>query len=135
MHTNGRSTYHIQTKDKARARKWQRLFGVDTLPVLSNRARWQPLNNGRMTYAFDLALSQLSQAQRDAFSGYIARRTKRPYDQVKREMDTSTSWPLTAAGCRVVVIESDEEATAAPQLPPLFTFARSQAARLHPAVG
>lgn len=135
MYTNGRSIYHLQTRDKTRAQKWQRLFGLDALPVLSNRARWQPLNNGRMTYAFDLALSELSQAQRNAFSGYIARRTKRPYDQVKREMDTSTSWPLAANGCRVVVIESEEEATAAPQLPPLLSFGRSQAARLRLAAG
>ncbi len=102
--------FYITTSDPQRAARWERLFGTDRLPVLSAASRWDVVD-GRERPCYDLDLSQLHPAQRQRLACYVARRTGRPYAEVRVEIDTAVSWPVRAAGC--VVVEVDE-ATAVP---------------------
>lgn len=91
----------ITTHDPKRLEKWWHLFGTDVLPVLDVSTREQ-LVYGHRVEAYDMLISRLSQAQRDRFAGYVHLRTKRPYEQIRAEMNGATSWPIEAAGCVVV---------------------------------
>ena len=102
--------YLIMTTDEARAKKWNDLFGVDRLPVVTNQARWQDIN-GLSAFAYDLDLKRLSDMQRSRFAAIIAKRTGRSYDKdVKPEIDGRSAYPIEASGCRVLV-ESEDNVT------------------------
>ena len=116
----GAMSYFVITPDRARADRWQKLFGADRLPVLAPVARWQ-LIDGQERPAYDLDLAALHQGQRDRLAGHVAKRTGRPYPLVKTEIDNSLSWPVVAAGCVVVI----DEVTAA-DWPSLFLWARGR---------
>jgi hypothetical protein len=112
------SAFWITTSDRQRAAKWERIFGSDRLPVLSTATRWDTVD-GHERPCYDLALGALSTGQRDRLAAYAARRLARPYDTVRREIEAAISWPVSAAGC-VVVIE--EQATADTRPSPFLLF-------------
>jgi hypothetical protein len=114
-------SYFIATSEQRRADKWQRIFGVNHLPVMSSWPR-PDLVNGREAPVYDLAISRLRQSQRDRLAAYKAKHTRRPYREVLAEINAAISLPIKASGCYVV----EEEATA--RLSPLFVFAREQLA-------
>lgn len=113
MNTNGRSTApqaHISTSDERRRQLWQHLFGTDTLPVCSAEPRWQELPGRAFpVLAYDLALRDLSQAQRNRFAGYVARKYGRAYEDTLAEMETAVSFPIKADN--VYVVEPAEQNT------------------------
>jgi len=115
MFTNGRSTRapgaHIQTTDEKRQAIWSHVFGTDTLPVLAAKPRWQAMQGrGFDVLAFDLALSELSVAQRTRFAGYLSRKYRMDYVAALNELETAVSWPIPA-GADIVVLEPAEQAS------------------------
>lgn len=127
MNENGRSTkaYFITTRDETRAAYWLRVFGLERLPVMEKRPRWQALDSGRETFAYDLKLSALNPNQLNRFAAVIATRHGVRYDSAKRELQAMTSWPVAAIGCTVEIEElaESEEATAEKR-PSLLRWAR-----------
>lgn len=101
-----RMSYFITCSNAQRLAIWQKLFGMDYLPVLAPRPRWQFVD-GREIPAYDLALSQLSQWQRIRLATYTAKRQGRPYPEVLAELQATVSWPVKARDC-VVVVEATE---------------------------
>ncbi|MBX3056915.1 MAG: hypothetical protein KF770_10625 [Anaerolineae bacterium] len=97
-------SYWITTSDRARSQRWERIFGADRLPVLSAAAR-RDVVEGQERPCYDLALGQLSTWQRDRLAAYASRRTGRPYEMVRCEIEAAISWPVTAAGCQLVCEE------------------------------
>lgn len=95
-----RMSYWITTNDPNRARRWERIFGTDRLPVLSAATRWD-VADGHERPCYDLALGQLSAWQRDRLAAYASQRTGRPYATVRAEIEAAISWPVTAAGCEI----------------------------------
>lgn len=110
----------ITTTDPVRAAKWEHIFGSNRLPVLSAATRWDVVD-GQERPCYDLAMGRLSTWQRDRLAGYAHRRTGRPYEAVRREIEAAISWPVTAAGCELVVVG---ETAMQPSLLMLGTFAR-----------
>lgn len=134
MFTNGRSTSapgaapgaRIQTSDETRRNIWLHVFGTDTLPVLAATPRWQAMQGrGFDVLAFDLALSKLSDAQRQRFAGYLSRKYRTDYQAVLVELETAVSWPISAIDVNVV-----EPAEQAPPLASLLSGFEQAAARL-----
>ena len=117
--------YVIMTTDSKRAEKWNSLFGVDRLPVVTNQARWQDID-GLSTFAYDLDLKRLSDAQRNAFAATVAKRTGRDYKtSVKPEIDNRSMYPISAHDCRVLVeseVLEDETAVSQQRRPFLFDW-------------
>jgi hypothetical protein len=113
MFTNGRSTspagHLIQTTDEKRQATWLHVFGTDTLPVLAATPRWQE-QQGRAfpVLAYDLALGQLSDAQRARFAGYLSKKYRMDYTAVLNELETAVSWPIKAS-FDIQVLEPAEE--------------------------
>lgn len=121
----------ITTTDTQRLRQWQRIFSTDTLPVLSNRARFVTGEDGHSRPVYDLALAQLHTGQLQRLAADIARRTMQSYDTVWRDIQARPSYPIPAANCRVVVLENPPEETAdASARPSLFMRARQWYGRL-----
>lgn len=114
----------ITTTDTRRLARWQHLFGLDRLPVLSRWTRFDVVD-GFETPCYALELGQLTQLQRDRLACYAARRTGRPYADVRAEINAAVSWPVKASGCYVV---EDEATVVRPS--PLFVFAREHMLRL-----
>ncbi len=111
MFTNGRSIHLITTSDEKRQAIWLHVFGTDTLPVLASKPRWQAMQGrGFDVLAFDLALSELSTAQRQRFAGHLSRKYGRNYQATLIELETVVSWPIPA-GMDVVVLEPAEQAS------------------------
>lgn len=111
MFTNGRSIHLIQTTDERRQAIWQHVFGTDALPVLAAKPRWQAMQGrGFDVLAFDLALSELSTAQRQRFAGYLCRKYRMDYTAALAELETAVSWPVPA-GSDIVVLEPAEQAS------------------------
>jgi len=109
MFTNGRSIHLIQTTDERRQTIWQHVFGIDALPVMAAKPRWQAMQGrGFDVLAFDLALSELSGAQRTRFAGYLSRKYRMDYAVVLNELETAVSWPIPA-GTDIVVLEPAEQ--------------------------
>lgn len=109
MFTNGRSIYLIQTTDERRQTIWQHVFGTDALPVLAAKPRWQEQQGrGFPVLAFDLALSELSDAQRARFAGYLCRKYRKDYTATLNELETAVSWPIPA-GTDIIVLEPAEQ--------------------------
>lgn len=118
----------ITTTDTRRLARWQHLFGLDRLPVLSRWTRFDFVD-GFEAPCYDLALGELTQLQRDRLACYASRRTGRLYADVRAEINAAVSWPVKAAGCTVV---EDEATVVRPS--PLFVlaqrlFAREQSVR------
>lgn len=90
---NGR--FYVTTSDPRRLRTWQRVFGTDTLPVLSDRARFQavPGRVGDML-AYDLDLAALLPWQRSRFAAYVARKYGWDYVTALAEVEGAVSWPI-----------------------------------------
>jgi len=106
--------HHITTTDSQRLRDWERIFGTAVLPVLHPRPRFTHDEDGRLLPVFDLALNCLSQTQRQRLAAEIARRNRRGYEGVVRELNSRPAYPIPARGCEVV-----EDETA--QRPSFFT--------------
>ena len=124
--------YCVTTSDERRQSIWLALFGTDTLPVLHRRARWQDVN-GRNVYAYDLDLGRLSQAQRNGFAGYIARRTRRNYVRdVKPEIDNKPAYPIPAANCQAIIDKDSETAVNVDLRPFLCVVGKGLRGRLFP---
>lgn len=110
MFTNGRSIHPIQTTDEKRQAIWLHVFGTDTLPVLAAKPRWQAMQGrGFDVLAFDLALGELSDAQRQRFAGYLSRKYRMDYTATLAELETAVSWPVPAHN--IVVFEPAEQAS------------------------
>lgn len=111
MFTNGRSNPRalIQTSDETRRNVWLHIFGTDVLPVLHARPRWQAMQGrGFDVLAYDLALGELSDAQRQRFAGYLSRKYRTSYEMTLSELEAAVSWPIPAAN--VMVVEPAEQA-------------------------
>lgn len=102
----------IETTIQKRQALWLKLFGLETLPVLSSCPRWQVID-GRETLAYDLDLSALGRNQRNRLSAHVAWSTGRPYSLVKLEVDNRFAWPIDATGCHVV---NEQETAIRPSL-------------------
>lgn len=98
MSTNGRSITFIQTSDEKRRQTWLHIFGSESLPVIGEHPRWQE-QQGRAfpVLAYDLALSELSEAQRQRFAGYLSRKYRTDYQAMLIELETAVSWPIKAS--------------------------------------
>lgn len=110
--------HYITTRDPERLRTWQQLFGTDRLPVYAPKPRWQPImvcGRIHLTPAYDCDLRSLGQGAIDRYSAWIAGRDRRPYNEVKAEVEAMVSIPIRAANCEVV-------ATAEERTSPLFDF-------------
>lgn len=94
-------SYFVITTDPRRAARWEHILGTEKVPVLCRHARWQMVG-GREVLAYDLALSRLSQGQRDRLACYAAKRVRRPYAELRAEIEAAVSWPVAARDCRVV---------------------------------
>ena len=98
MFTNGRSIHLISTTDEKRQTIWLHVFGADTLPIVGHKPRWQVMQGrGVEVLAYDLALSELSDAQRQRFAGYLSRKYGRNYQVTLTELETAVSWPIKAS--------------------------------------
>ena len=97
MDKNNRSTqlFYIATDSLQRADTWHRIFGTDILPVLSDQPRAQE-KHGRTLLAYDLALAHLHYGQRMRLAAHAARRTRIPYPEMRRTIETAVSWPIDA---------------------------------------
>ena len=94
--------HHITTTDSQRLRDWERIFGTAVLPVLHPRPRFITNEDGRLLPVFDLALNCLSQTQRQRLAAEIARRNRRGYGDVVRELNARPAYPIPARECEVV---------------------------------
>lgn len=121
MFTNGRSTYYIRTEDEKRQTTWLHVFGIDALPVLHDTPRAQAMQvAGRGSaelLAYDLALSELSAAQRARFAGYLSRKYGRNYAATRAELETAVSWPIPASSDICIVEPAEQGAYPAPLAP------------------
>lgn len=106
-------SYRLTTTDQPRRREWQRIFGTDQLPVLSDCPRVQAHAQGDIL-AYDLDLRALTGPQRYRFAAWLSRRYPRSYNDTLRRLMTSASWPIPAANCQIVALtlEHDEETAA-----------------------
>jgi hypothetical protein len=118
MFTNGRSIHLIQTTDEKRQATWLHVFGTDTLPVLAATPRWQE-QQGRAfsVLAFDLALGELSEPQRQRFAGYLSKKYRMDYAAVLNELETAVSWPIKASFDIQVLEPAGEQMPLASLLP------------------
>ena len=120
MTTNGRSAtpHHITTSDETRRARWLHLFGADHLPVYAAKPRWQPgqQGGGFDVLAYDLALGELSDAQRQRFAGYLSRKHRVDYMATLTELETAVSWPIKAS-TDVMVVEPAAQLPLASLLP------------------
>ena len=111
MFTNGRSIHLIQTTDERRQTIWQHVFGIDALPVMAAKPRWQAMQGRAFdTLAYDLAVSELTAAQRQRFAGYLSRKYGRNYQATLIELETAVSWPIKAS-FDIQVLEPAEQAS------------------------
>jgi len=113
MFTNGRSTSapgaFIRTSDKRRQNVWLHVFGTDTLPVLASKPRWQAIQGKTFDMlAYDLAMGELTPAQRARFAGYLSRKYRMEYAAILAELETAVSWPIKST-FDVKVVEPAEE--------------------------
>lgn len=96
----------ITTTDPQRLAIWQRLFGVDRLPVKSDTPRWRVERDsfGREAnvLGYDLDASRVHWMARERFAHYVSRKTGHSY----RGSDID-GWLIKAAGCEVVTETAD----------------------------
>ncbi len=103
MNRNGRSNQHfITTTSQARAARWDRIFGADTLPVLHAQPRHQQMQGRGVILAYDLDMRALHPFARRRLAAHVARRTGRDYGDVWNGMKAAISWPIDAVDCAVV---------------------------------
>ena len=95
------SDFLLTTTDTKRAAMWQRLFGVDALPVKTATPRWRVEQGafGRETnvLGYDLDASRLHWMALERFAAYVSRRTGYPHRA--KEMD---GWLIKATGKEMV---------------------------------
>lgn len=101
---------YITTTDPSRRATWQRLFGTDILPVRSPRPRWQCINPGHETLAYDLDTSRLVSGQLSRLAAYVAKRAGWSYGVALAEV--GRGWPIPANNCYVVEPMADSEPSA-----------------------
>jgi hypothetical protein len=107
----------IQTSDEKRRSIWLHVFGADTLPVLAAKPRWQAMQGrGHDVLAYDLALSELSEAQRQRFAGHLSQKYGMDYTAALNELGTAVSWPIKAS-IDVMVVEPAVQLPLASLLP------------------
>jgi len=115
--------HFIKTTDGKQAKLWDDWFGTDSLPVLAPNPREQARRGG-VIEVYDIALMQLSEAQRNHFFAHVARDTRSDYETVKRELENSLhrSYPISADSCIVLVEEtvSEDETAVQDRRPFLF---------------
>ena len=111
MNTNGRSTpngHFITTSDEKRRARWLHLFGRDTLPVLHDEPRWEEQGGAFPVLVYDLALSQLTEAQIARFAGYLSRKYRTEYSDKLAELNGRVSYPVKAS-YDIQVVEPAEQ--------------------------
>jgi hypothetical protein len=130
MSTNGRSNApqaHITTSDEKRRERWLYLFGRDTLPVLAAEPRWEEQGGAFPVLVYDLALSQLTDAQIARFAGYLSRKYRTDYAHKLAELNGRVSYPIKAS----IDIQVLEPAEQTPSLASLFGDVAGRLLRRH----
>lgn len=104
-HMNAQEQPRIRSTSQARTALWERLFGMNTLPVLHAQPRLQQLPGVGGVLAYDLDLQALHISARRRLAAHVYRRVGRPYADVARDLETAVSWPIDARGCETAVEE------------------------------
>lgn len=99
--------YYVTTQDPARLAHWDRLLGVDRLPVCSDQPRLQETRGGTCL-AYDLDVSRLRDGQLYRLAAAVARRTGQSYAVALADL-RAQGLPVVAADVHVVD-ERDETA-------------------------
>jgi hypothetical protein len=100
---------YVKTNDPRRLAHWERLFGLEALPVKSPYPRLQVMPDGRETWAYDLDASRLPDGASSRFAHYLARKTGESYAMALYLVD---GWPIDAQDLTAVVMEGEQMETA-----------------------
>jgi hypothetical protein len=119
MYTNGRSTaprrgYAIRTNDPIRRAKWDRLFGLDALPVVSPWPVEMVQPDGSSGYYYELDTRALTAWQVQRLAGHISARCW-GISHTEALARIEQGWFVSAENCELV--ERSETAVS-----PVFAF-------------
>jgi len=87
--------YYVATTSQKRAAEWERIFGMDQLPILSADSRLQTVRD-EVTMAYDLDINALHQGQVFRLASHVARRCRISYEVALNQVETAVSWPIEA---------------------------------------
>jgi hypothetical protein len=92
--------YRLKTSDRRRQLLWERLFGSETLPIVTPVPRWQEMRAGEAAVlAYDLDVTRLHEGAITRLADYISQKERIPHTAARA---SAYRYPLRAAQCAVI---------------------------------